>query len=196
MTDTVYLLDHENQSKADLFGLAEHERVILFLGETSSINRDLFNASMTLGTGRVTNVNIAGTGKNALDFHLAFYLGEILTKSPKTHCFIVSKDKGFGPLVRHLQARQFSVEQVESLPGAQVSIEQKAPVDGALFTRARDSLAKGDKKARPRKRSTLQKHLKSILNGKASDEQVVEVVERLIREKIVHASGDSVSYPD
>ena len=109
MTDTVYLLDHENQSKSDLSVLAEHDRVILFLGETSSVNRELFDASMKLGMQRVASVNIAGTGKNAMDFHLAFYLGEILAKTPAARCVIVSKDKGFAPLVRHLQARRFSV---------------------------------------------------------------------------------------
>ena len=53
---------------------------------------------MKLGTQRVASVNIAGTGKNALDFHLAFYLGEILANTPAARCVIVSKDKGFALL--------------------------------------------------------------------------------------------------
>jgi hypothetical protein len=197
MTGKVYLLDHENQAKADLSVLAEHDRVILFLGETSSVNRELFNSSMRLGTQRVTPVNIAGTGKNALDFHLAYYLGELLTKDSKTRCVIVSKDKGFTPLVRHLQAKGFSVERVDTLssPRAEI-VDQNIRGEDALFIRARESLKKGDKKARPRKLSTLQKHLKSILNGKASEDQILQVVDRLIEERVVHASGETVTYPE
>jgi PIN domain len=46
-------------------------------------------------------VKIAGQGPNALDFHIAFYLGQILADRPKSECAILSRDTGFEPLMRY-----------------------------------------------------------------------------------------------
>jgi len=54
---------------------------------------------------RFEQIDIAGHGKNALDFHIAFYLGECLTLSRGTRCVVLSKDKGFDPLIKHLVRR-------------------------------------------------------------------------------------------
>jgi hypothetical protein len=42
-------------------------------------------------------VRIGGTGRNALDFHLAFYLGELVQRDPGGVFRVVSKDGGFDP---------------------------------------------------------------------------------------------------
>lgn len=44
-------------------------------------------------------IKIGGSGKNALDFHLAFYIGELSARDPEAYFNIVSKDTGFDPLV-------------------------------------------------------------------------------------------------
>jgi hypothetical protein len=74
------------------------------------------------GGDRFEPIDIAGHGKNALDFHIAFYLGECLTRSPGTRCVVLSKDKGFDPLIKHLAGRGFSVRRETTL--------------GAVFPRA------------------------------------------------------------
>ena len=59
-------------------------------------------------------MKIAGAGRNALDFHLAFYLGELAATTPRARLRIVSKDTGFDLLVAHLCARGLAVERVLS----------------------------------------------------------------------------------
>lgn len=50
---------------------------------------------------RVTPVPIARPGKNALDFHLAFYMGYIAAKQPMARFVVISNDKGYDPMLEH-----------------------------------------------------------------------------------------------
>ncbi|WP_370868178.1 PIN domain-containing protein [Sulfuriferula sp.] len=52
----------------------------------------------TVSAGWIFTSKIEGTGKNALDFHIAFQLGRTIETAPQTECFVLSKDKGFDPL--------------------------------------------------------------------------------------------------
>src|SRR5688500_15123033 len=47
-------------------------------------------------------VQITGSGKDALDFHIAFYIGRLSSEYPDASFTIVSRDTGFDPLVKHL----------------------------------------------------------------------------------------------
>ena len=48
-------------------------------------------------------VKISGNGKNALDFHLAYYVGELATNDPEVYLHVISKDTGFDHLIKHLK---------------------------------------------------------------------------------------------
>jgi hypothetical protein len=47
-------------------------------------------------------VQMEGSGHNALDFHIAYYLGRLVVEYPEARFQIVSKDAGFDPMVAHL----------------------------------------------------------------------------------------------
>ena len=49
-------------------------------------------------------MKIGGNGKNALDFYLAFYVGDLAAKDPEAGFHILSDDTGFDPLIKHLKA--------------------------------------------------------------------------------------------
>jgi hypothetical protein len=55
---------------------------------------------------RAEYVKIAGNGPNALDFHIAFYIGHLSAQDPAAYFHIISKDTGFDPLIQHLKARK------------------------------------------------------------------------------------------
>lgn len=61
---------------------------------------------------RVTPVQIARTGKNALDFHLSFYMGYIASRHPDARFVVVSNDKGYAPMLEHATHLGFSARQV------------------------------------------------------------------------------------
>ena len=47
-------------------------------------------------------LQIEGSGHNALDFHIAYYIGRLAAEHPKSSFTIVSRDTGFDPLIKHL----------------------------------------------------------------------------------------------
>src|SRR2546429_2196490 len=105
MADSVLLVDYENIGKVDLGAVPAGVRVPFFFGASQkSVPTEFLKAALKLGE-RFVQIDIEGQGKNALDFHIAFYLGEYLKRSPGTSCVVLSKDKGFDPLIRHLVRR-------------------------------------------------------------------------------------------
>src|ERR1700741_2189928 len=109
MAESVLLVDYENVGKIDLAAIPDGVRVPFFFGASQrTVPTEFLKAALKLGDGFVP-LDIERQGKNALDFHIAFYLGEYLARAPETACVIFSKDKGFDPLVRHLTRRGFSV---------------------------------------------------------------------------------------
>jgi NTP pyrophosphatase (non-canonical NTP hydrolase) len=50
---------------------------------------------------RATPVRISRTGKNALDFHLAFYMGYIAARHPDARFVVLSNDNGYKPMLEH-----------------------------------------------------------------------------------------------
>jgi len=102
MADSVLLVDYENIGKVDLGAVPAGVRVPFFFGASQkSVPTEFLKAALKLGE-RFVQIDIEGQGKNALDFHIAFYLGEYLARSPQSPCVILSRDKGFDPLIKHL----------------------------------------------------------------------------------------------
>lgn len=50
-------------------------------------------------------IRLTSPGRNALDFTLAYYLGRAALADPCGYFHIVSKDKGFDPLIEHLRGK-------------------------------------------------------------------------------------------
>src|ERR1700758_2990565 len=118
MAESVLLVDYENVGKIDLAAIPDGVRVPFFFGASQrTVPTEFLRAALKLGE-RFVPIDIEGQGKNALDFHIAFYLGEYLARAPDTACVILSKDKGFAPLVRHLARRGFAVRRANTRPEA------------------------------------------------------------------------------
>src|SRR3981081_4452060 len=147
MTGRVLFVDLENVQKINLAGVPADARVMIFYGVTQKkIPEELVVQAQPLGA-RLKWIKIAGQGPNALDFHIAFYLGQELAVSPTSDCAILSRDTGFDPLVRHLQAGRHACRRVSSLKDAFSAVEPAGDADH--FIRLLALLKK--EKARPTK---------------------------------------------
>lgn len=100
------LIDYENVTLENIELLdKENFNIIVFVGEFQTrIRTDTVMALQRMGN-RATYIKITGNGSNALDFHIAYYIGEISVNNPKASFHIISKDKGFDPLIKHLKER-------------------------------------------------------------------------------------------
>lgn len=94
-------------------------RVITFVGVNQKcISFEFATAMQRLGS-RAMYVKIGANGSNALDFHIAFYLGILVKRDPSAHFHIISNDTGFDPLIQHLREKQLKVHRwagIEDLP--------------------------------------------------------------------------------
>ncbi|KRG77887.1 hypothetical protein ABB30_06440 [Stenotrophomonas ginsengisoli] len=109
-------IDHENVQPDDLSLLdLPTVQVWIFIGASQAkFSTDLAIAAHAMGE-RVRYVRITGNGSNALDFHIACYLGRLLHEDPDGYFHIISKDTGFDPLVTHLRQHKATVYRVPAI---------------------------------------------------------------------------------
>lgn len=193
MKTNYVLIDYENVQPKNLAALNGHPvKVVVFLGaKQTKVSVELLTALQLLGS-NFKCVQITGNGRNALDFHIAFAIGE-LSASDKTASFhIISKDSGFDPLIEHLRKQDISVQRSNDL--AEISILKKSNAKSApqkLEVIVRNlSRAPG----RPRKVRTLSNTINALF-GKSLDEQELEGLIKALQ-KLGHISieGGNVSY--
>ena len=115
MTKKLLLVDLENKHKVDLSPLDESFRAIIFVGANQNPPKASKKPSTAHRFSRVDFLKISGSGKNALDFHIAFELGRTFETAPDTQCFVLSGDKGFDPLLNHLNVNGMTCRRVESI---------------------------------------------------------------------------------
>jgi len=79
---------------------------------------------------RVTLVPRSGSGPNALDFHLSFYLGYVAAKHPLAELVVLANDKGYDPMIVHTRLLGFTAKRVgykaKLTPVAKVAPAKKA----------------------------------------------------------------------
>lgn len=118
MTNYV-LIDFENvQPKALDMLQPGSVRIRVFLGQQQTrLMLELVQALQRFGAD-AQYVPIQGSGPDAVDFHIAFYIGRLSVEDPGAQFTIVSKDKGFDPLVRHLTGMGITCQRLPDLPGS------------------------------------------------------------------------------
>lgn len=88
----------------------------------------------------VTLVPISQTGKNALDFHLSFYVGFITSRHPDDKIVVVANDRGYEPMLMHARTMGFDVRLqthvVPARPAAKQAPARKAPAKQAPAKKA------------------------------------------------------------
>jgi hypothetical protein len=206
------LVDFENVQPKNLGALSPADtHVRVFAGASQSkVDLGLAQALQRFGT-HAEYIQIVGSGKDALDFHIAFYIGELSAKHPSAHFTIVSKDTGFDPLLKHLAARGVRCKRIASLAGGAPSKEAPAkaaakkaaapaPAKPVAFAtelsrvqEARERLA-GLKAARPRTVRTLSSSLKSWFKPTLSDAALSELLVELEKDGVITLDGSKVSY--
>jgi hypothetical protein len=132
-------------------------------------------------------IRLKSSGKNALDFALAYYVGRAVSANPAAFIHIVSRDTGFDPLVEHLRSRHIHAHRHDSFSTLTFSGSPKAatvaPKAGTAgeegpLTRVLERLRK-NLTNRPKKKKTLVSHLKSMLGKDATEAEAAKLLEML-----------------
>lgn len=194
MRTNYVLIDFENVQPDSLEALAhEHFRLLVFVGESQTRLPFAIAASLQGLGNRVEYIKIAGNGSNALDFHIAYYIGHLAASDPTASFHIVSKDTGFDPLIRHLQAKKILVSRVKAvLDIPLVKVASSIPPEERLET-ARDKLQRL-KASRPRTVKTLSSTIASLFHKQLSEEEVAGVIQDLASKGYIIVQGNKISY--
>jgi hypothetical protein len=190
MTEQVVLVDLENVQGLDLARMPAQARIKIFVGQLQSkLPTALVQQTQALGS-RLEWVRIDGNGPNALDFHIACHLGEGICKYPKAEFVILSNDKGFDPLVRHVVARGFKCRR----DGQARSAPTPKPTLSAHAQAVADLLRRSEKNKRPRKRATLTNYLATHFHKKLTAEEIKKAVEHLLQAGLIAGTEAALTY--
>lgn len=187
------LIDYENVQPTSLANLdREHVHVLVFIGANQSkLGTELVCALQRMG-GRASYVRASGNGSNALDFHIACHLGELLAVEPGACFHIVSKDTGFDPLLKHLAERGIAVDRIKSL--TELSLDSSVPrtLSGRVSAVIANLAPRGD--SRPRTHKTLAGTINALFRKSLSPDEVETIIGELLRRGVVVRNGERVSY--
>ncbi len=191
MSHKLLLVDFENVHQVDLARLDEHFNVIIFVGLVQkTIPIELVMSAQKLGS-RVEWQRVEGNGSNALDFYIACYLGRVLEKSPTQHCIVLSKDKGFDPLLRHLSKIGLKCKRINSL----LELEpESAAAEEPNYKRVLDQLGKTEKKLRPRKRTTLSTYISFMFQNNIPQADVDRIIDIFFANKLISEANNRITY--
>lgn len=188
------LIDYENVQPKNLAVLKGHPvKIVVFVGTNQTkVPFELAAAIQSLGE-HAEYLKISGSGRNALDFHIAFYLGELVERDRSGTFHVISKDTGFDPLIRHLKDRGIKATRSRDLaemPFLQIPYEK--PDDEKVSAIVKNLSGRGH--SRPRKVKTLANTINALFSKNLSQEELDRLVELLRQRGYIRIKDGGVSY--
>ncbi|SBT09188.1 conserved hypothetical protein [Candidatus Accumulibacter aalborgensis] len=194
MRTNFVLVDFENVQPKDLGLLKDGPfKVKAFLGPNQSkVPVALAAALQSLGS-NAEYVVLETAGNNALDFHIAYYIGVLSSEDPTAYFHIISKDSGFDPLIKHLKGKKVFAQRstcIADIPYFKPALSgtSETQVEVAVVDLIRR------KASRPRTQKTLLSTLHALFKKELSEQQLTQLVASLCSRGVVKVEGTKVSY--
>ena len=194
MRTNYVLIDYENVQPSALSVLEkEHFKVIVFVGANQTkVTFDVAAQLQRLGPS-ASYVKISGNGPNALDFHIAYYIGHLAAVEPDAYFHIISKDTGFDPLIAHLKTRKIFAcrsRDISDMPIVKAA-NSKTPSEKLAVVIAN---LKQRGASKPRTVKTLSSTISSLFQKALAENEVDAILKALEKQGHVTVSGTKVAY--
>ncbi|WP_051227197.1 PIN domain-containing protein [Oceanospirillum beijerinckii] len=187
---TFFLADNENVHirAQDIEELASdpefHFRV--FIGATQNkLETDLVMAVQSLGE-RGQFIHMRETGKNALDFFLVYTVGQLSVRYPGASFCILSSDRDYDPLIRHLRAEGILIKRQS------IRKEHSGNQPSSLMPGITDMLRKASS-ARPKSVTALCNWLRAKMPD-YSDQELHSAIRSMEQSNVITISENKVKY--
>lgn len=217
MNTSYILVDFENVQPDSIGSLDAAAFSIIFLVGAKQRNMEIDVVQALKLSGVPFDIQrIEGNGKNALDFHIAYYIGRLSTESPGSVFHIISKDTGFDPLIRHLEKSKVVCHRwsaITDIPSpralhtkttspprepakrqAKAAAKQKPKISGHA-----DEMIKNLEKrasAKPTRLKTLSGVIKSHFRAiSLTSTEVDAIIDELKKQNFIAVDGEKVTYP-
>ncbi len=194
-TPTNYIfIDFENVQPGNLELLKQHPfKVFVFVGENQiKLPFALVETMQELGD-QGKYIKIAGNGPNALDFHIAYYIGQLASQDETGYFHIISKDQGFDPLIRHLRSHKLKVQRSSDLAEIPLlRICNAVSRDEKIDLIVNNIQQRGQSK--PRKEKTLANTINSLFTKSLADEEAMGLVRELEKRNFIAITKGNIAY--
>jgi hypothetical protein len=194
MRTNYVLIDYENVQPKDVALLNGHAfKVLVFIGANQTkVPLDLVKTMQPMGAD-ADYILISGNGKNALDFHIAYYLGDLANKDPEGFYHVISKDTGFDPLITHLKSRGIRAQRSNALCEIPIlGFIAPKTIDERVDAVIKNLESRGN--ARPRKIKTLASTIHALFLKKLEQSEVDGLVAALVKRGAIVATDGKISY--
>jgi hypothetical protein len=194
MRKNIVLIDFESIQPDSIDALNhEHFRVLLFCGANQSkVPFEIAAALQTLGQ-RAQYVKISGTGPNALDFHIAYYIGRLAVEEPGAFFHIVSRDKGFDPLINHLKEHKILSARAESIgeiPIVKNGVHKPPAERAATFI----AQLKRPEVTKPRTEKTMSSAIRAHFQPAIEELEVSQILQAMVATGFISIEAGKIVY--
>lgn len=193
MAKNYILIDYENVKVVDVRPITDKSyHLMVFVGASQhKISTDFAMQVQNLKAAEY--VRISGNGHNALDFHIAYMIGRLAEREPDASFQIVSKDRGFDPLITYLKANNIKASRVGDLFEIRALRLPKALGDAGIVDDVVKNLA-GRGSSKPRKLRTLASTIGSLFKDGLTDDEVQSVIAQLQAKGHIVVNQEKVAY--
>ena len=195
MKTQIILVDLENVQPDLLPALAlEDFKVLVFVGpQQLKLPIGIVEAVQKMGT-KAEYIRVSKQGPDALDMHIAFYMGRLSASTSDVSFHIIAKDRDYDPLIAHLQRLEIGVAKWPDLSAIPILKLAAVTTFDDQVTAASDWLQSREGN-RPASIKTLHSSLKkSAFSNRLGDDEISQVIEQLMRQKFVKIDGSKIQY--
>lgn len=194
LRQNIILIDFENVQPESINALEDNcFKVIIFVGANQTkIPFEIAASIQRMGT-NAEYVKILGNGKNALDFHIAFHIGQLTLQNPNAYFQIISKDSGFDPLIQYLKSKKILSARFSSIDDIPMIKTMKAKVPNDRVQLYIEKL-KQPKVSKPRTSKTLFNSINSFFQKQLSEQEIQTIIKKMTEVKFISITDEKISY--
>jgi len=206
MFNEIIFVDFENFANITDDIKKADAKIIVLVGMNQDKKSFAFAKELLDSVSSVELLKVKGTGKNALDFFIAYYLGIYTSRDKNIKFTICSNDCGYDPLIKHLSDNGISIKRLETHK-ERIAVEEKPKAKALQKPKKQSNLFKTDEdykkiltivkemtKNRPKKLNSLEAHLKSHFHETVSLEKIKTITDELEKQKYIELDNGKIIY--
>ena len=178
-------VDYENVQEVDLDLIADKAaKVFLVVGQRRKTLPSLLARQIHRYHDQVAWIESEGATNNALDLVLAYHVGLQAGADPKGYFHILSRDKDYDALIKHLRANSILAsrdDEFARIPAlvamTRLSLDERVQWVVERFQK--------NKTSRPKRKQSLLTTVRSFCRKELADEEVQQIVSALVARKLI-----------
>jgi hypothetical protein len=195
MRKNVVLIDFESVQPDSIEALNhEQVRVFLFCGANQSKLPFEIAATLQMLGERAKYVKMSGNGPNALDFHIAYYIGRLAVENPETYFHIISRDKGFDPLIKHLKEKHnilcARAESIAEIPFVKTSAGKPSTERAKIFI----AQLKRPKVTKPTTEKSLGNAIRAHFKSAIKESEAAQIIQEMVTTGFISIQAGNIVY--